>query len=95
MKITEVIKAIDGGCVSEIEFLGPDGNIIGYWAYGYYDPQYPYQGNESIMDEEVFKCPSCESTEVAVAAEQLFMVNTGDFYCHSVKTYDCNAREAG
>ena len=30
-------------------------------------------------------CPECGSTEVAVT-EQMFMVNTRDHYCHSVKT---------
>lgn len=46
-EITEVIKSIDGGCVSEVEFLGRGGKRIGYWAYGQYDPSYPYQGGES------------------------------------------------
>ena len=45
-EITEVIKSIDGGCVSEVEFLGRGGERIGYWAYGHYDPNYPYQGGE-------------------------------------------------
>lgn len=46
-EITEVIKSIDGGHVLEVEFLGRGGKRIGYWAYGYYDPIYPYQGNEA------------------------------------------------
>ncbi len=37
-------------------------------------------------------CPKCGSTEVAVTAEEMFMVNTGDHYCHSVKTHDHNAK---
>ena len=37
-------------------------------------------------------CPECKSEEVAVTAEQMFMVNTGDHYCHSVKTQDSNAQ---
>jgi len=42
--------------------------------------------------DEIFKCPECDSTEVTVTAEQMFMVNTGDHYCHSVKTQDSNAK---
>jgi hypothetical protein len=42
--------------------------------------------------DEILHCPSCDSTEVAVTAEQMFMVNTGDHYCHSVKTQDDDAK---
>lgn len=37
-------------------------------------------------------CPECSSEEVAVTAEQMFMVNSGDHYCHSVKTQDSDAK---
>lgn len=43
------------------------------------------------MAEDLF-CPECRSPLVAVTAEQMFMVNTGDHYCHSVKTQDANAK---
>jgi hypothetical protein len=42
-------------------------------------------------------CPQCGSEEVTVAHIQMFMANSGDHYCHSVKTQDpdspatCNA----
>jgi hypothetical protein len=39
------ILSIDGGGPSEIEYLDNDGNRVGYWAYGSYDPAYPYQGD--------------------------------------------------
>lgn len=39
-----------------------------------------------------FTCPECGSAEITVTAEQMFMVNTGDHYCHSVKTQDSNAK---
>ena len=42
--ITEHVRAIDCGVPSEIEFTGRFGKVIGYWAYGYYDLNYPYQG---------------------------------------------------
>lgn len=37
-------------------------------------------------------CPECDSKEVAVTAEQMFMANTGDHYCHSVKTHDSDCK---
>lgn len=43
-------------------------------------------------ENEELTCPQCGSASVASAHEQLFMVNTGDHYCHSVKPQDANAR---
>ena len=57
--------------------------------------------NETINEEEIMKneynedmlhCPECGSEEVAVTAERMIMVNTGDHYCHSVKTQDADAK---
>lgn len=45
MVVTETIKAIDGGVPSEIEYRDESGEVVGYWAYGYYDPSLPYQGD--------------------------------------------------
>jgi len=42
--ITETIKSVDGGAVSEIEYRGRRGMIVGYWAYGHFDPSMPYRG---------------------------------------------------
>lgn len=42
----EVIHAVDGGYVSEIEYLNKYGERIGYWAYGSFDPSLPYQGDD-------------------------------------------------
>ena len=36
-------------------------------------------------------CPECGSENVTVDAVQTFMVNTGEHYCHSVKTQDEDA----
>jgi hypothetical protein len=36
-------------------------------------------------------CPACKSGEVTVAHIQLFMANSGDHYCHSVKTQDSDS----
>lgn len=43
-----------------------------------------------MSDEEKIVCPSCGSDRVAATHEQMFMVNTGEHYCHSVKTHDEN-----
>ncbi len=42
--------------------------------------------------EKDLTCPDCGSRNVAATAEQMFMVNTGDHYCHSVKAHDDNAK---
>jgi hypothetical protein len=41
-KITCKVISWDGGCESEIEFRGRNNEVVGYWAYGYYDPYMPY-----------------------------------------------------
>lgn len=43
-------------------------------------------------NEDMFHCPECGSQEVTVTHEQMFMANTGDHYCHSVKTQDADAK---
>lgn len=43
-EITETIKSVDGGVPSEIEYRGRGNAIVGYWAYGHFDPTLPYQG---------------------------------------------------
>lgn len=44
------------------------------------------------MEDELFECPECGSLKVATTAEQMFMVNTGDHYCHSVKAHDAGSK---
>jgi hypothetical protein len=39
-----VIGTVGDNVPSEIEFLDRRGRVIGYWAYGYFHPDYPYQG---------------------------------------------------
>jgi len=44
-KITSKIVATAGHDVpAEIEYRDSKNRIIGYWAYGYFDPKYPYKG---------------------------------------------------
>lgn len=46
----------------------------------------------SYYIEKTYVCPECGSEEVTATAEQMFMVNTGDHYCHSVKSHDYDAK---
>lgn len=39
-------------------------------------------------ERQIFVCPDCESSEVTTEHHQMFMVNTGEHYCHSMKTQD-------
>ena len=43
------------------------------------------------MKEPLLKCPECGSDKVTVCHKQRFMANTGEHYCHSVKTQDANS----
>ena len=38
------------------------------------------------------KCPECGSTEVTLTHEQMFMANSGEHYCHSVKIQDSDSK---
>lgn len=42
--ITSKPKEIINGAVAEEEFYDRHGKVIGYWAYGSFDPGLPYQG---------------------------------------------------
>ena len=42
---------------------------------------------ESKMKDEL-RCPQCHSLEVTVSHVELFMANTDEHYCHSIKTHD-------
>lgn len=39
----------------------------------------------------IFVCPECEGKKVLVASIQKWEINSGDFYCHSIKTHDSYA----
>lgn len=45
-RITEHVLAVDGGVASEIELHDRFGRVVGYWAYGFYDPHFPYRGQQ-------------------------------------------------
>lgn len=37
---------------------------------------------------EIYKCPECGSEEVTTEHHEMFMVNSGAHYCHSMKPHD-------
>ena len=43
-------------------------------------------------EQQLLTCPSCGSDDVLVYEETSFRVNTMDFYCHSVKAHDSDAK---
>ncbi len=48
---TELVQAVDGGVASEIAYYNESGELIGYWAYGSWDPSYPYQGQSPVREK--------------------------------------------
>jgi hypothetical protein len=38
-----------------------------------------------------FHCPECGSDQVTTEHHESFMVNTGEHYCHSMKTHDIDS----
>ena len=42
--------------------------------------------------KKLLLCPECDSDEVLVRSEQAFLVNTGEYYCESVKIFDSDAK---
>jgi len=45
-----------------------------------------------ITSKTELVCPSCGSNRVTLTAEQMFMANTLEHYCHSVKIQDDEAK---
>ena len=43
------------------------------------------------MSEPTLTCPECGSDRVTTEHHQMFMVNGGDHYCHSVKPQDTDS----
>ena len=43
--LTERVIATAGDNIpAEIEFIDKHGNVVGFWAYGHFHPDYPYRG---------------------------------------------------
>ena len=43
------------------------------------------------MTEPTYHCPDCDSDRVTTEHHQMFMVNTDEHYCHSMKTHDSDS----
>jgi hypothetical protein len=43
------------------------------------------------MTEPTYHCPECDSKQVTTEHHQMFMVNTSEHYCHSMKTQDSDS----
>lgn len=41
--VKKEVRVRIGGEVCEVAYLNRKGKIVGYWAYGYYDPSLPYR----------------------------------------------------
>lgn len=42
-KVRQEVRSVDGGIPSEVAYLDRKGQLVGYWAYGYFDPSMPYR----------------------------------------------------
>ena len=40
----------------EIEYVDKNGKTIGYWAYGYFEPYLPYQGQPYFTFKSYYDC---------------------------------------
>ena len=47
----EIIKDTINGYPSEVAFYDKNNILVGYWAFGYFDPELPYQGNLDTYPE--------------------------------------------
>ena len=47
--------------------------------------------NRGFDMKDILVCPECNSDMVVTEHHQAFWVNTGEHYCHSVKTYDADS----
>jgi ssDNA-binding Zn-finger/Zn-ribbon topoisomerase 1 len=41
--------------------------------------------------EPKYRCPNCNSDKLLVYEKTSFVLNTGEFYCHSIKSHDDDA----
>ena len=41
--IRPVVKYTVAGTVAEIAYFDSKGKVVGYWAYGHFDPSFPYR----------------------------------------------------
>lgn len=42
-KVRAEVRSVDGGVASEIAYIGRNNKIVGWFAYGSFDPALPYK----------------------------------------------------
>ena len=47
---------------------------------------------KEVKEEPKLFCPECGSDQVTLTSEQMWMANTMEHYCNSVKAHDGNAK---
>lgn len=45
-----------------------------------------------ITEKPKHRCPVCGSDDLLIYEETAWVLNTGDFFCHSVKVHDSDAK---
>lgn len=40
--VRPVVKSTVCGVVAEVAYIDRNGEVVGYWAYGHFDPNLPY-----------------------------------------------------
>ena len=48
--------------------------------------------NKNKVNEPEYHCPACGADHLHVYEETAFVLNTGEFYCHSIKAHDDDAK---
>ena len=56
------------GVPAEVEYTNQNGEVIGYWAYGEFDPNLPYQGYPPNIPER----PCLTDSDIAAIASELW-----------------------
>ena len=58
-----VVKSTDGGYTSEAEVCCKNCiSVVGYWAYGGYDPDYMFDAEKKLLAKEKYdNCTTCQN----------------------------------
>ena len=68
----KVIATAGDSIPAEIEYYNEKGEVIGFWAYGYFHPDYPYQGGNIMNDENMNKLAD---TLLEITKEEIYKSN--------------------
>ena len=44
--LKEVVSDAIAGVACEVEYYASNGDLVGHWGYGYWNPSYPYRGQD-------------------------------------------------